>query len=77
MTYDDCITEIRNARLGSQIRDSLIQALEYIGKKINVDMPSICQQCGAPVSGKSANCEYCGSLLIWRNEKDGQKEQGI
>ena len=65
-TLDDAINDIKTAKYGSEVRYALIAAFEHINKVIAVDRPTNCPNCGATVSGKSANCEYCGTLLIWR-----------
>lgn len=65
-SFSECVERFKNATLGTDIRDALVRCMEILNASINIDRPTNCPNCGAAVSGKSANCEYCGTLLIWR-----------
>ena len=65
-TFADCVERLKCAERGAEIRDALVTALELRNASINVSMPTNCPNCGGVVSGNSANCEFCGTLLIWR-----------
>ena len=67
MTFHEAIEQVENARYGSEVREALLAALKHIENSMNVDRPTNCPNCGAVINGKSANCEYCGTLLIWKS----------
>ena len=65
-TFADVVERVKCADRGKEIRDAIVAAFEMLNASINVSMPKNCPNCGAAVTGKSANCEFCGTLLIWR-----------
>ena len=68
-SFSELLKELRDATRGTEIRDALVACLQALDDSINVDPPTNCPNCGAAVTGKSANCEYCGTMLLWKNHK--------
>lgn len=72
ITFSDALKAFREAKLGTDVRDALTACLQILDDSINVQPPTNCPNCGAAVSGKSANCEFCGTMLLW---KKGRKNK--
>ena len=64
--FDEAVYRFRTALYGQDLRDALTDCLMILSESLNVTPPNNCPNCGAAVSGKSTNCEYCGTLLIWK-----------
>lgn len=69
INFEKALEQVRRATLGGEIRDALICCLQSLNDSINVSPPANCPNCGAAVSGKSVNCEYCGTMLLWKEKK--------
>ena len=65
-TFFETVEILKKATAGNDIRNAIIVCLEYLEKHINVEPPKNCPNCGAAVTGKHANCDYCGTILIWK-----------
>ena len=68
--FTEALNALRKATFGTEIRDALVDCLQALDDSINVDQPTNCPNCGAAVTGKSANCEYCGTMLLWKEKRD-------
>ncbi len=66
VTFSEAIKRFREAALGTDAKDALTDCLQILDDSINVTPPTNCPNCGAVVSGKSINCEYCGTMLFWK-----------
>lgn len=68
-SFSEAVERFRNAALGEDVREALTDCLLHLEQSLNVDLPQNCPNCGAAYTGRSANCEYCGTLLIWKNRR--------
>ena len=68
-SFSESLNTLRQAVIGTEIRDALVACLQALDDSINVDPPTNCPNCGAAVTGKSTNCEYCGTMLLWKERK--------
>lgn len=64
--FEQSVEQLKSAKTGSEEKEASASLFEHMNENINVDHPTSCPNCGAAITGKSANCEYCGSLIIGR-----------